>query len=123
LKRLVEQPGPMLLATGGGIVGEPLTFELLLASYFTIWVKTSPAEHMSRVREQGDLRPMANDKAAMSELITILSSREPLYARARTQLDTSSVAVETSASQLLGMIQSYCAIGCPWQSRNRGAKA
>lgn len=122
LKRLVDQPGPMLLATGGGIVGEPLTFELLLASFFTIWVKTSPAEHMSRVREQGDLRPMANDKAAMAELITILSSREPLYARARTQIDTSGAGVETSAAQLLGMIQSYCAVGCPWQSRNRGVK-
>jgi len=122
LQRLIEQPGPMLLATGGGIVGEPVTFELLLASFFTIWVRTSPAEHMSRVRQQGDLRPMANDKAAMSELITILSSREPLYARARTQLDTSGVAVEASAARLYGMIQSYCAVGCPWQSRNRGTK-
>jgi len=31
---------------------------------------------MTRVRQQGDLRPMGNDKAAMAELITILSSRE-----------------------------------------------
>ncbi|MCE1236151.1 MAG: helix-turn-helix transcriptional regulator [Hyphomicrobiales bacterium] len=123
LQRLVDQPGPMLLATGGGIVGEPVTFELLLASYFTIWVKTSPAEHMSRVRQQGDLRPMANDKAAMAELITILSSREPLYARARAQLDTSGMAVEASAARLFGLVQSYCAVGCPWQSRNRGGKA
>ena len=122
LKRLIERPGPMLLATGGGIVGEPVTFELLLASFFTIWVKTSPAEHMSRVRQQGDLRPMANDKAAMSELITILSSREPLYARARAQIDTSGVSVEASTARLHGLIQSYCAVGCPWQSRNRGAK-
>lgn len=122
LKRLVDQPGPMLLATGGGIVGEAVTFELLLASFFTIWVRTSPAEHMSRVREQGDLRPMANDKAAMAELITILSSREPLYARARTQIDTAGASVEASAGRLFSLIQSYCAVGCPWQSRNRGAK-
>ena len=123
LERLIAQPGPMLLATGGGIVGEPVTFDLLLASYFTIWVRTSPAEHMSRVREQGDLRPMANDKAAMAELITILSSREPLYARARAQIDTSGASVEASATRLFSLIQSYCAVGCPWQSRNRGAKA
>jgi XRE family aerobic/anaerobic benzoate catabolism transcriptional regulator len=122
LKRLIDEPGPMLLATGGGIVGEPVTFDLLLASFFTIWVRTSPAEHMSRVREQGDLRPMANDKAAMAELITILSSREPLYARARAQLDTSGATVDTSAGRLHAMIQSYCAVGCPWQSRNRGTK-
>lgn len=123
LKRLVDQPGPMLLATGGGIVGEPMTFELLLASYFTVWIKTSPAEHMSRVRLQGDLRPMANDKAAMAELITILSSREPLYSRARVQIDTSGVAVETSAARLHSIVQSYCVNGCPWQSRNRGPKS
>ena len=123
LKRLVEQPGPMLLATGGGIVGEPMTFELLLASFFTVWVKTSPAEHMSRVRQQGDLRPMANDKAAMAELITILGSREPLYARARVQIDTSGAAVEASAARLFGIVQSYCVNGCPWQSRNRGPKS
>ncbi len=122
LQRLIEQPGPMLLATGGGIVGEPVTFELLLASFFTVWVRTSPAEHMSRVRQQGDLRPMANDKAAMAELITILSSREPLYARARVQIDTSGVSVEASAARLHGLVQSYCVNGCPWQSRNRGAK-
>ncbi len=122
LKRLIDQPGPMLLATGGGIVGEPMTFELLLASYFTVWIKTSPAEHMSRVRQQGDLRPMANDKAAMAELITILSSREPLYSRARVQIDTAGVAVEASAARLHSIVQSYCVNGCPWQSRNRGAK-
>lgn len=122
LKRLVDQPGPMLLATGGGIVGEPMTFELLLASFFTVWLKTSPAEHMSRVRQQGDLRPMANDKAAMAELITILSSREPLYARARVQIDTSGAAVEASAARLFGVVQSYCVNGCPWQSRNREQK-
>lgn len=122
LKRLVDQPGPMLLATGGGIVGEPMTFELLLASYFTVWIRTSPAEHMSRVRQQGDLRPMANDKAAMAELITILSSREPLYSRARVQIDTSGAAVETSAARLHSIVQSYCVNGCPWQSRNRGPK-
>jgi XRE family aerobic/anaerobic benzoate catabolism transcriptional regulator len=67
-------------------------------------VKAKPAEHMSRVREQGDLRPMADDKAAMAELMTILSSREPLYARADAVVDTSSKDVETSVSELLGVI-------------------
>lgn len=119
LDRIIADPGPMILATGGGIVSEPVTFERLLSSFFTIWVKTSPAEHMSRVRKQGDLRPMGADKAAMAELITILQSREALYARARMSLDTTNATLEQSLAALLRTIQSYCVSGCPWQSRNR----
>ena len=58
----------MLLATGGGIVSEPLTFDLILSSFYTIWMKADPEEHMARVRGQGDLRPMADDRSAMAEL-------------------------------------------------------
>ncbi len=89
LKRLLTLEGPLVLATGGGIVADPITFDMLLSSFFTVWIKASPKEHMARVRKQGDLRPMGNDRSAMDELETILSSREPLYGRARAQLDTS----------------------------------
>ena len=118
LDRIVKQPGATLLAAGGGIVSDLVTFEQLLANFFTVWIKASPSEHMSRVRTQGDLRPMAEDKAAMSELVTILQSRELLYARARATLDTSRTTVEESSARLLRMIRSYCVSGCPWQSRN-----
>ena len=78
----------MVLATGGGIVSEPLTFDLILSSFYTIWLKAEPEEHMARVRGQGDLRPMADDRSAMAELRNILLSREPLYARASAVVDT-----------------------------------
>ena len=121
LDRIIAGPGPMVLAAGGGIVSDPVTFERLLGNFFTVWVKASPAEHMSRVRAQGDFRPMAADKAAMTELVTILQSREALYSRARVTLDTSGTTVEDSLASLLGTIRSYCVSGCPWQSRNRTA--
>jgi XRE family transcriptional regulator, aerobic/anaerobic benzoate catabolism transcriptional regulator len=111
LRKIVDMPGPMVLASGGGIVSEPVTFDLLLASFFTIWIKATPAEHMSRVRAQGDLRPMGNDKAAMAELITILSSREPLYARARATLDTSGTKQDESLANLLALIRSHGVAG------------
>jgi XRE family transcriptional regulator, aerobic/anaerobic benzoate catabolism transcriptional regulator len=104
LEQVLARKGAMILATAGGIVAEPITFELLMSSCFTVWVKAKPAEHMSRVREQGDLRPMANDKAAMAELVTILSSREPLYARADAVVDTSDRDVEASLAELLRVI-------------------
>jgi XRE family transcriptional regulator, aerobic/anaerobic benzoate catabolism transcriptional regulator len=106
LRQIVNRPGPMILATGGGIVAEPLTFDMLLTSFFTVWIKAAPEEHMSRVRLQGDLRPMGNDRTAMTELITILSSREPLYERARAVVDTSGSSIETSLEALLATIRS-----------------
>jgi XRE family aerobic/anaerobic benzoate catabolism transcriptional regulator len=90
----------MVLATGGGIVSEPLTFDLILSSFYTIWVKAEPEEHMARVRGQGDLRPMADDRSAMDELRTILRSREPLYARASAVVDTAGLSVDAAAARL-----------------------
>ena len=37
---------------------------------------------MKRVMAQGDMRPMANSARAMEDLVSILRSREPLYAKA-----------------------------------------
>ncbi|MBV9519189.1 MAG: helix-turn-helix transcriptional regulator [Hyphomicrobiales bacterium] len=104
LEQVLERKGSLILATAGGIVAEPVTFELLRSSCFTVWIKAKPVEHMSRVREQGDLRPMADDKAAMAELMTILSSREPLYARADAVVDTSESDVERSVEKLIEAI-------------------
>ena len=73
--------GPMVLAAGGGIVAEEATLELLLSRCFTVWIRTSPEEHMQRVVTQGDHRPMRDNADAMSDLRAILASREALYAR------------------------------------------
>ena len=104
LRELVARPGAMIVATGGGIVAEPLTFDLLLASFHTIWLKAAPGEHMARVRQQGDLRPMADDPTAMQELRAILTSREPLYARAHATVDTSGIAIDAAAARLIAAI-------------------
>jgi XRE family aerobic/anaerobic benzoate catabolism transcriptional regulator len=105
LRKLVERPGPMVLATGGGIVAEPLTFELVLSSFFTVWLKAPPEEHMRRVRDQGDLRPMGDDRSAMQELRAILGSREPLYARAGAVVDTAGLAVDAAADRLVELLE------------------
>jgi XRE family aerobic/anaerobic benzoate catabolism transcriptional regulator len=100
LGQLLARKELMVLATGGGIVSEPLTFELILSSFYTIWVKAEPEEHMARVRGQGDLRPMADDRSAMAELRNILVSREPLYARANAVVDTAGLSVDAAAARL-----------------------
>ena len=72
-----------------------------MSSFYTIWLKANPEEHMARVRGQGDLRPMADDRSAMLELRTILLSREPLYARASAVVDTADLSVEDAAARLV----------------------
>ena len=104
LERLLARKELMVLATGGGIVSEPLSFELILSSFYTIWVKAEPEEHMARVRRQGDLRPMADDRSAMAELRSILKSREPLYARASAVVDTSGLSVDAAAAGLFSAV-------------------
>jgi XRE family aerobic/anaerobic benzoate catabolism transcriptional regulator len=106
LRKLIARDGPILLATGGGIVAEPVTFDLVLSSFYTIWLKAEPEEHMRRVREQGDLRPMGGDASAMQELRAILVSREPFYARARAIVDTAGLSVEEAADRLYALISS-----------------
>ena len=101
LGQLLARKELTVLATGGGIVSEPLTFDLILSSYYTIWLKAEPEEHMARVRGQGDLRPMADDRSAMAELRTILKSREPLYARASAVVDTARLTVDAAAARLI----------------------
>jgi XRE family transcriptional regulator, aerobic/anaerobic benzoate catabolism transcriptional regulator len=98
---LLADNGLTVLATGGGIVSEPLTFDLVLSSFYTIWLKAEPEEHMARVRGQGDLRPMADDRSAMTELRNILVSREPLYARANAVVDTAGLSVEDAGARLI----------------------
>ena len=93
-----------VIATSGSIVTEPGTLELLLASCFTVWVRAEPEEHMKRVMEQGDMRPMANNARAMEDLVSILKSREPLYAKAEAVLATTSKTPEQNLAELLRVI-------------------
>jgi XRE family aerobic/anaerobic benzoate catabolism transcriptional regulator len=105
LTQLLARKEPTVLATGGGIVSEPVTFDLILSSFYTIWLKAEPEEHMARVRKQGDLRPMADDRSAMAELRNILTSREPLYARANAVVDTAGLSVDAAAARLIDTVR------------------
>lgn len=78
-----------VIATPGGIVSDPATFNLLLAHCTTVWLQASPEDHMKRVVAQGDLRPMAASREAMDDLRGILAGREAFYSKADLRVDTS----------------------------------
>ncbi len=72
----------MVLATPGGLVSEPATMNLMLSHCYSIWLKATPEDHMTRVMAQGDFRPMAGNNEAMDDLKRILASREAFYSKA-----------------------------------------
>lgn len=92
-----------VIATPGGIVSDPATFSLLLAHCYTVWVRATPEEHMSRVLAQGDTRPMAGhagNSEAMSDLRRILDSRAAFYAKADEVFETSGRTAEQAFGAL-----------------------
>ena len=101
LEDAIQRYACFVLATGGSLVSEPGSFERLLSSCFTVWIRASPEEHMHRVIAQGDMRPMANNRDAMSDLKRILAEREVLYSKADIQVDTAGRTFEDSLEMLI----------------------
>jgi XRE family transcriptional regulator, aerobic/anaerobic benzoate catabolism transcriptional regulator len=94
----------VVMTTGGSIVSERETFDLLQSRFYCVWLKASPEEHMSRVVAQGDMRPFDATRGpsgeAMDDLRRILASREALYARADAVVDTASRSEKQSLKDL-----------------------
>ncbi|MEP3638125.1 MAG: helix-turn-helix transcriptional regulator [Paracoccaceae bacterium] len=105
LANAVDRHDRMVLAVAGGIVSDRDVFETLLARCHTIWLQASPAEHMDRVRAQGDLRPMAGHPEAMAQLKRILEERRMSYARADASFDTSGLTIQSAEIELTKLVQ------------------
>jgi len=94
LESVLRRHPRAVIATGGSIVSEPGTFDLLLSSCFTIWIKAA----------QGDLRPMADNAESMDDLRRILAGRTALYAKADVAIDTAGKDVEASFAELVAAV-------------------
>jgi XRE family aerobic/anaerobic benzoate catabolism transcriptional regulator len=89
LEEILGQNEAAVIAAPGAIVSAGSLYDQLLESSWAIWLEASPEDHMSRVIAQGDLRPMAGNRAAMNDLRSILAAREADYARADFRINTS----------------------------------
>jgi XRE family aerobic/anaerobic benzoate catabolism transcriptional regulator len=94
-----------VIATPGGMVSDAATYQLLLSECLTVWLQAQPTEHMQRVIQQGDLRPMAGNREAMDDLQRILHSRAPMYAKADLSVDTSGLSVDEALQNLLAVVR------------------
>ncbi|MET0509950.1 MAG: helix-turn-helix transcriptional regulator [Burkholderiaceae bacterium] len=106
LEETIEHHRQAVIATPGGLVSDTATFHLLLVHCTTIWLQADPHDHMDRVRAQGDLRPMADSKEAMSDLEAILADRAAFYSKADLRIDTSRQPLEATFALLRNAVAS-----------------
>ncbi len=100
LEAVIDAHPRCVIATGGSLVTEAATLDLLLSNCLTVWLKAAPEEHMARVVAQGDTRPMAGNIEAMDDLKRILAARGALYAQADAVVDTTGHDPEESYASL-----------------------
>lgn len=105
LEATVQAHDRAVIATGGSLVTEPGTFDLLLSTCHVVWLQATPEDHMQRVVEQGDWRPMKASRQAMEDLHAILESREALYGQAHATFDTSGRSEAEALAGLVGLIR------------------
>jgi XRE family transcriptional regulator, aerobic/anaerobic benzoate catabolism transcriptional regulator len=100
LERVLAEQPRAVIATGGSLVTDPGTYELLLERCRCIWLKATAQEHMARVLAQGDTRPFKGRSAALDEIRKLLADRERLYGRATAVVDTSGKSARQALAEL-----------------------
>lgn len=105
LRRFLAGTERAVLATGGSLVTDAESYELLRAGAVTVWLKARPETHMARVAAQGDQRPMRDRTDAMAELRALLRARTPLYALADHVIDTEELDVSGVVEALSGALR------------------
>jgi XRE family transcriptional regulator, aerobic/anaerobic benzoate catabolism transcriptional regulator len=110
LEQVLARNEKLVIATGGGLVTDPGTYELLLERCRCVWLKASPEEHMARVIAQGDMRPFKGVNAsgrasALDEIRKLLADRNRLYGRAELVLDTAGKTAKASLAELKELVK------------------
>jgi XRE family aerobic/anaerobic benzoate catabolism transcriptional regulator len=111
LEQVLAAGAPAIVATGGSLVTDHPTFDLLRGSAVTVWLKAKPQDHWSRVVAQGDARPMADRSSAMTELRALLRARRALYERAHHVVDTSALGLDRAVDRVVRIAREAMAAG------------
>lgn len=106
LEQVVVKHPQVVLATGGGIVAEPLTYEILLNSFLTVWLHAEPDTHFRRVMDQHDIRiaKPALYREAMDNIHRTLEARDHLYRMAAFDVDTTQLSVDEVVARIVGQM-------------------
>ena len=111
LEEAIQIYPEVVIATPGGLVSDPATFNELLGHCTTVWLKARAEDHMGRVVAQGDMRPMAASREAMDDLRSILAGRTPFYSKADIHVDTSAQPLTETFELLQARVREWIAPG------------
>lgn len=103
LEELAVANPEVVLATGGGIVVEPQTYQMLLSSFFTVWLRADPEVHFRRVMDQHDARiaTPGHYREAMDNIRNTLAAREHLGKMAALEIDTTPLTVQQVVERIV----------------------
>ena len=106
LERVVAEYPDVVLATGGGVVAESATYEVLLSSFFTIWLQAKPRVMFERVLAQHDARIASTQlrDEAIENIGRTLEARRSLYELAHASFDTSGKTLEQIVTALVAIL-------------------
>ena len=102
---VLAQDKPVVVATGGGVVENLQSFDLLLRCALSVYLSAEAETLWERVLKQGDRRPMAGRDTALAQLRLLIVRREHLYAKAQLRVETDGRIPSRLVSNLVEDIQ------------------
>lgn len=102
LERVLLQHRDLVLATGGGIVTDAHSYELLMRTCHTVWLHARHEIYYQRASTQGDPRITAPTihRTAMDSIRRTMAARQKLYAAAWLAIDTSDLSIERAVARV-----------------------
>ena len=94
----------VVLATSGSVIDSPGTWARVQETCRTVWLRAEPEEHMRRVLDQGDRRPMRDRPRAMEELRELLRERGDRYGQCDWAVPTDDKDVGALAAELAAWV-------------------
>jgi shikimate kinase len=106
IRRIIEDNGPHVLATGGGAFMDPDTRSLLKQRAITIWLK-APLEILVARTARRDTRPLLRDGDPGEILARLMETRYPIYAEADLTVETGGTSADETAERVIAALTSW----------------
>jgi shikimate kinase len=104
IREAVEK-APSVIATGGGALLRQETREALTRRGLLVWLKAELDEMVRRTAKRPGARPLLTAGDPSTQLQQLLVEREPFYAQAALNVDTTGKSIDEVASMILNGIE------------------
>ena len=112
IKRLLEEEGPMVLATGGGAFMNEETRAVVAQTSVSVWLRP-PLEVLVQRTSGKNNRPLLAGKDPHAVFQDLFAKRDPFYQEADIMLRTHNEHPETSVINILARLESYFEVKAP----------